>query len=114
MMVSRALRAFGLFFVLTLLILIWGYNFGPMYGGKKYQLQSFNAEAKVLLKHYYETQAEYYRAQGHFDVNLHRSEDYVKMRSFKFGFNSDFPELRKYCDNCVMKESSYKLGAIGI
>lgn len=92
---------------------IYQYNFGSMYGGKKYQRKAFDSEARVLLVNYQKAQNEIFKKSGSYDANLHKQEPYVKSKSFTFGFANEDKKIEQYCKDCLISGSFFKLAAFG-
>ena len=60
-MVYRAVKLTSILIILSFSFFLYQYNYGDMYGGKKYQALSFEAEAKILLKKYKAEQDLYFK-----------------------------------------------------
>lgn len=98
---------------LIILFFVYSYYFGSMYGGNKYQLKSYESEAKVFLRKYkmeQDIQLEYYKV---YDLDLHKGEFY-KSKNFSFFFSNENERVKQYCPECIVDKHKFKLAAIGV
>lgn len=114
-MVSNVVKVIVGIIILLIGFYFYQYNFGSMYGGKKYQRKAKHAEAKVLLNKYYEQQKTEFEATGKYNPDFHKQEPFVSSRSFKLLFVEDGNlEFIKYCADCKFLDNSFKIGAFAI
>lgn len=98
-------------FVLLIALYACMYYWSPIYGGKYYQRKAFSAEGKILLSNYNKEQGYYFSKNKKFDRTLHTSKElYEDRTNFKLGFN-DVPVVARYCPDCTISDSSYKIAA---
>ena len=103
----------GLIFLL-LVVGLYEYFWGHMYGGRYYQRKGFTAEAKILLDEYRKDQDFNFKTNKKYDKNLHASGRYEReYKNFKLGFN-DVPIVAKYCPDCSFSEARYKIAAYAV
>lgn len=107
-------KLFGVVLCILTGFYIYHYHFGSMYGGKKYQKAALSAEAKVLLGQYYKSQIEEFNNNGKFNINLHKMEPYVNASNFTFGFANENKVIAKYCHDCEITVSAFKIAALGV
>lgn len=106
-------KSLGIYVVVTIVFLIYQYQFGSIYGGKKSQRNVYLAEAKITLTEYFHEQDEQFKQTNKFRLYLHHNERY-KSKNFKYGTADEDSVIKKYCSDCMVTSQAFKLGAYSI
>lgn len=105
------LKFFFVGVILFGLLIAYGYFWGSMYGGKKYQAMAHSAPARILLRKYQNEQKEYFLKNNQFDPSLHLDKKY-ELDSFKLYLANENKILSKYCPDCIVSNNFYKVAAV--
>jgi len=107
---SKLLKILGAFLAIYAVFFVYSYFFGPMYGGKKYQREAFDAQAKYLLKQYRSQQRINFSETGKYDKSLQDKPPFSGAKGVVLAFTDD-PFVREHCPECVMTTSTYRIAA---